>query len=257
MSALAADGSDEPAGAANDVPAAAMLQAHSSGSALGISHSSAQVRHSRLSCSRPVARAHRRYWLRPWLRCPRRGGASAPGHLCPLRHSQLSQAVKPLRFGRTLTQYTIGSNPHCPASGQQSGADSESPTGRLAVPRPTRTAINLPSRSPWPAPLSCTGSQSQAQASFMCAAPVARAAAASTKHSPGGGSQASGSVVTAAAWATARLQASESQRRSSAKSSRPALARATVNAAAVAGASHSPTPRTLQRLALAGASHSQ
>ena len=157
----------------------------------------------------------------------------------------------------TLTQYTISSNPHCPASGQQSGSDSESPTGRLAVPRQTRTAIILQTRSPWPAPLSCTGSQSQAQASFMCAAPVARAAAASTKHSPGGGSQASGSVVTAAAWATARLQASESQRRSSAKSSRPALARAAVNAAAVAGASHSPTPRTLQRLALAGASHSQ
>ena len=42
-------GSDEPAGAADnsDVPAAAMLQARSFGSALGSSRSSAQVRHIR------------------------------------------------------------------------------------------------------------------------------------------------------------------------------------------------------------------
>ena len=247
MSALAADGSDEPAGAANDVPAAAMLQAHSSGSALGISHSSAQVRHSRLSCSRPVARAHRRYWLRPWLRCPRRGGASAPGHLCPLRHSQLSRAVKPLRFGRTLTQYTIGSNPHCPASGQQSGADSESPTGRLAVPRQTRTAIILQTRSPWPAPLSCTGSQSQAQASFMCAASVARWSPG-TPCGPGSSQsrpQASLATVQTAVRLPGQSHSSRIHRRAGplpASGSR--LARAALD-----NALHSPAPRTCWRLA--------
>ena len=57
----------EPAGAADnsDVPAAAMFQARSFGSARRSSRSSAQVRHSRPSCSRPVARAHRRYRLQP------------------------------------------------------------------------------------------------------------------------------------------------------------------------------------------------
>ena len=60
-------GSDEPAGAADDsdVPAAAMLQARSFGSARGSSRSSVQVRHSRPSCSRPLTRAHRRYRLQP------------------------------------------------------------------------------------------------------------------------------------------------------------------------------------------------
>ena len=59
--------SDEPAGAADnsDVPAAAMLQARSFGSARGSSRSSAQVLHSLPSCSRPVALAHRRYRLQP------------------------------------------------------------------------------------------------------------------------------------------------------------------------------------------------
>ena len=59
--------SDEAADAADDsdLPAAAMLQASTFGSARGRSRSSAQVRHSRPSCSLPVARAHRRYRLQP------------------------------------------------------------------------------------------------------------------------------------------------------------------------------------------------
>ena len=68
--------SDEPASAADnsDVPAAAMFQASSFGSARGSSRSSAQVRHSRPSCSQPVARAHRRYRLQPLLLCPHSAG---------------------------------------------------------------------------------------------------------------------------------------------------------------------------------------
>ena len=88
--------SDEPAGDADnsDVPAAAMFQARSIGSARGSSRSSAQVRHdSRPSCSQPVARAHSRSLVH-----------TAPGYLCPGRHRQ---AVKPLWFGWTLTQYLV------------------------------------------------------------------------------------------------------------------------------------------------------
>ena len=42
-----------------------------------------------LLCPGPAQPAF--HWLLLWLRCPRRGGVSAPGHLCPVRHSQLSQ----------------------------------------------------------------------------------------------------------------------------------------------------------------------
>ena len=105
-------GSDEPAGAADnsDVAAAAILQASSFGSACGSSSSSAQVRQSRPSCSLLVARVH-------WHRRCRLGSLAsrssvqvvhtAPGYLCPCRHSQLSQAVKQLWFGLTLIQYLV------------------------------------------------------------------------------------------------------------------------------------------------------
>ena len=94
--------SDEPVCAADnsDVPAAAMLEARPFCSARGSSRSSAQVRHSLPSCSRPVA-----------LELTVATGSSrssvvhsAPGYLYPCRHSQ---AVKPLLFGRTLTQYLV------------------------------------------------------------------------------------------------------------------------------------------------------
>ena len=99
--------STEPAGAADnsDVPAAAIFQARSFGSARGSSRSSGQVRHSRPSCSRPVARVHRRYRLRS---CSSHSSfvRTVQECLCPCRHSQ---AVKPLWFGWTLqtTQYLV------------------------------------------------------------------------------------------------------------------------------------------------------
>ena len=103
-------GSDEPAGAADKsgVPAAAILQASSFGSACGSSSSSAQVRQSRPSCSLLVARVH---WHSRCLLGSLASRSSvvhtAPGYLCPCRHSQLSQAVKQLWFGLTLMLYLV------------------------------------------------------------------------------------------------------------------------------------------------------
>ena len=79
----------------SDVPAASMLQARSFGSACGSSRSWAQVRRSRPSCSRPVAR------LRPPELTVATGSSrssvvhTASGYLCPRRHSQ---AAKPLSW---------------------------------------------------------------------------------------------------------------------------------------------------------------
>ena len=73
ISASPPDTPHQPARAAHDshVPAAAMLQARPSGSAPGSSRASAEVRHSRRSCSQPVARARRRRRLPCRLPCPR------------------------------------------------------------------------------------------------------------------------------------------------------------------------------------------
>ena len=94
----------EPAGAADksDVPAAAMFQARSFGSVRGSSRSS-EARPRSGTAGLPA------HGLWPELTVATGSSRSsfvhtAPGYLCPCRHSQ---AVKSLWFGRTLTQYLV------------------------------------------------------------------------------------------------------------------------------------------------------
>ena len=96
----------EPAGAADksDVPAAAMFQARSFGSVRGSSRSS-EARPRSGTAGLPA------HGLWPELTVATGSSRSsfvhtAPGYLCPCRHSQ---AVKPPWFGRTLTQYLVTS----------------------------------------------------------------------------------------------------------------------------------------------------
>ena len=144
-------GPDGPAGAADDpdVPAAAMLQARSIGSALASSRSSARVRHSRPSCSRPMAAAaaplskQRRDALVP-------GGAHRQwSHVMdrPVTHAQAGhaccQGVIALLRGRFSPSLSL---PFRPAARK---ARSQGPAH--AAPRPSPPRVRTAPRAPRPA----------------------------------------------------------------------------------------------------------
>ena len=199
-----------------------------------------------LLCPGPAQPAF--YWLLLWLRFPRRGAVSAPRHLCPVRHSQLNQAVKRLLLGRhsrsillvaTRTVPQAGSNqvqiPSHPLAGWpcrgRPGQQSFFRPARLGPRRSAALAASLRLRLH-----SCAPPRWPVGA---LALPAARAAASHglRLHSPRSRPQSGypGRVTPAASIA--------------------APARFPPAGRGLHGP-HSTTPRTLQRLALAGASHS-